>query len=142
MSFFAGDRDAALSVSGYKFTDHNRSPLSISYDRLEDRRRMANGRLRVKHVDNKLRVSASWESVPNLDSRTVDGNAGAGRMKSVHDSSPASPLTVVLTYREGSSGATATSTYTMVFASFSYEVVTRSPGGFDLVNVSLELEEV
>lgn len=216
--------DAILSINGQLITDHNRSELSITTDRIETRNRMANGTLRVNHIASKTRIATSWDMVPSSDIKTVDGNRGAEYLRALYDQLCGKPVTVIITSKSlGSVGAsktitavsaissslrTATSashgfvvgdvititgftgtniplneivvvtakdtnTFTyesyvqypvlystgdspvakkltesnsvtkrMVFATFETSVVKRSSGGFDLVNMSVELEEV
>ena len=40
-------------------SDHNRSPLDFSIERIEQRERMINGRMRSYHVDDKISISTS-----------------------------------------------------------------------------------
>jgi len=216
--------DAILSINGQLITDHNRSELSITTDRIETRNRMANGTLRVNHIANKMRIATSWDMVPSSDIKTVDGNRGAEYLRALYDQLCGQPVTVIITSKSlGSSGTqkaistitsrssslrtaqcishgfvigdiisitgftgtyaplnevvvvrtTSSDTFTyesyveypdlyvsglspvakkliesnsvtkrMVFATFETSVVKRSSGGFDLVNMSVELEEV
>ena len=141
--------DAIIKINGSLITDHNRAPLSVNTDRIETRTRMANGTLRVNFIANKLKISSSWDRVPTLDSKTADGNKGAAYLKNLYDTQGATPVTVVLTIKNGSDGLTTSVTKSMVFASFTYEIISRNTsygstthGGFDLVNMSIDLEEV
>jgi hypothetical protein len=59
-------------------TDHNRSPLSISIERIENSKRTANGTLRKSFIADKHIFSMSWELVPNTKTYTVDRGLGAG----------------------------------------------------------------
>jgi hypothetical protein len=52
-------------------TDDNRSSLQISFDRIEYRQRMINGRMRSYHVADKKTYSVSWT---DLASRSIDPN--------------------------------------------------------------------
>ena len=56
----------------YKLSDHNRSPIAISYDIVEQSQRMANGKMRKYVIANKLKVSADWKDLPTIDSNLVD----------------------------------------------------------------------
>lgn len=56
-------------------TDNNRREISLSYDRIEERKRMVNGRMRSIHVADKLKISCTWEVVP---SRAFDFPQGLG----------------------------------------------------------------
>ena len=46
-------------------SDHNRSDIGISVDRIEGRKRMINGRMRSYHTADKLTISVSWEMLPS-----------------------------------------------------------------------------
>lgn len=46
-------------------SDHNRSPISISTNRIESRQRMVNGNMRSYHNADKLQISVSWERLPS-----------------------------------------------------------------------------
>lgn len=46
-------------------SDHNRSPLDFSIERIEQRERMINGRMRSYHVADKISISTSWDLIPS-----------------------------------------------------------------------------
>jgi hypothetical protein len=46
-------------------TDHNRSDISITPQRIEKRQRMINGTMRSYHIADKLNISTSWQMVPS-----------------------------------------------------------------------------
>jgi hypothetical protein len=46
-------------------SDHNRAPIDISYQRLEKRERMINGRMRSFHIADKMNLSLSWTMLPS-----------------------------------------------------------------------------
>ncbi len=46
-------------------SDHNRKNLAFSTERIEQRRRMINGRMRSVHIADKLKLSVSWEMLPS-----------------------------------------------------------------------------
>ena len=76
-------------------SDHNRSALDFNVQRIENRQRMVNGRMRSYWVADKRQLSVSWEMLPSrayssdpnfnpttgaptstVDEYTVDGGAG------------------------------------------------------------------
>lgn len=81
-------------------SDHNRQPISISQQRIENRQRMINGSMRSYHISDKISIGVSWSRLPsrsysrnvnfsangisemlNTDSEyTVDGGAGGVEM--------------------------------------------------------------
>lgn len=46
-------------------SDDNRSPISFSPNRLEQRERMINGRMRSFHIADKLNINVSWNMLPS-----------------------------------------------------------------------------
>jgi len=46
-------------------SDHNRSPIDISNERIEQRQRMANGTMRSYHIADKLTISMAWSMLPS-----------------------------------------------------------------------------
>ncbi len=46
-------------------SDHNRSPLDFGIERIEQRERMINGRMRSYHVADKISISTSWDMIPS-----------------------------------------------------------------------------
>ena len=142
-------------------SDHNRSEISVSVDRIENRKRMINGTMRSYFVAQKEKFSFSWNMLPSraydanpsfdpltgletvtTTMHTADGGAGGW---DVHDwyKSHSGPFYMLLSY---DSGAAYGNTYKYVravhvyFASFEHTVVKR--GITDFWNVSVELEEV
>lgn len=90
-------------------SDHNRSPIDLSYERIESRERMVNGRMRSYHIADKKRLSLSWNALPSRsfasspefytvgseagkssltgtrEEYTVDGGAGGVELKNWYD---------------------------------------------------------
>ncbi len=46
-------------------SDHNRSALDFDIERIEQRERMINGRMRSFYIDDKISVSTSWDNLPS-----------------------------------------------------------------------------
>jgi hypothetical protein len=46
-------------------SDHNRSDLDMSIERIEQKRRMVNGTMRSYHVADKTSLSVSWDMLPS-----------------------------------------------------------------------------
>jgi len=46
-------------------SDDNRSPLDFQIERIENRKRMVNGRMRSYHIADKLKLSTSWDMLPS-----------------------------------------------------------------------------
>lgn len=99
-------------------SDHNRSPINFGIDRIEQRQRMINGRMRSFYVADKLTLSVSWSMLPSRgfsykpdfnefgiatspadiqDRFTVDGGAGGVEMLEWYENHPG-PFWVYLAY--------------------------------------------
>jgi len=46
-------------------SDDNRSPIDFTQQRIENRRRTVNGRMRSYHIADKLQISLSWDMLPS-----------------------------------------------------------------------------
>jgi hypothetical protein len=66
----------------YFLTDHNRQPIDISYELIENSQRMANGTMRKYVIAKKQKISTSWENLPTLSSNLVDYSSSLGDNKS------------------------------------------------------------
>ena len=54
-------------------SEHNRSPISLTIERIENQTRMANGSLRKYFVAEKRNISVSWDMLPSFSNLTVAG---------------------------------------------------------------------
>jgi hypothetical protein len=77
-------------------TDDNRLPIDISFERIEQRQRMINGRMRSHHIADKREIATSWENVPSRAFSTNPLFDGLGKPTSLitsidHDNNPATP---------------------------------------------------
>ena len=148
-------------------SDHNRSEISFTNERIETRQRMVNGGMRSYWIADKLKISSSWERLPsrpfdgnvtfdengnivtaNYISYTVDGAAGGVDMLSWYENHPGS-FYLFLSYDKyrinGYENYNRLGTYSQVlkvyFSSFDYNVEKRSGGGFDFWTVNVSMEE-
>jgi hypothetical protein len=148
-------------------SDHNRSEISFSNERIETRQRMVNGGMRSYWIADKLKISSSWSRLPsrpfdgnvvfdsagdivtaNYISYTVDGAAGGVDMLSWYENHPGS-FYLFLSYdkyrEDGIENYNKLQTYSQVlrvyFSSFDYNVEKRSGGGFDFWTVNVSMEE-
>lgn len=141
-------------------SDHNRKEIDIDPDRIENRKRMINGKMRSYHIADKEKFSWSWSLLPsraydadptfdvttgkatvNTPMHTADGGAGGWDIKNWYDTHTG-PFWMLLSYDIGQKYGSVTQ-YTkavhVYFSSFNHSVVTR--GITDLWDISVTLEE-
>ena len=146
-------------------SDHNRSAIDMSPDRIEKRERMINGRMRSYHVADKLKISTSWSSLPSrayplspgLDANgkttvepfTVDGGAGGNDLLKWYEEHVGS-FWVYLAYDKHTAFGTDDAAYghmhqynqviEMYTTDFSHKINKRGTL-YDMWDVSISLEE-
>ena len=153
-------------------SDHNRQPIEYSCERIENRKRTINAKMRSYHIADKLRISLSWDMLPSrafnkdplfgsngkptasdLVSYTVDGGAGADEIRNWYYNNPGSFWMMIASDRYNNMldenkdpQFNRLSEYNEIvevyFASFDYTVVKRGRNTYDFCNVSVTLEEV
>ena len=149
-------------------SDHNRSDIAFSTNRLENRKRMVNGHMRSYHIADKMNISFSYNLLPSrsfngdpefnsngistvsgLLEYTADGGAGGSELLDWYSANPGS-FYVFLSYDKPQNFSNAPyenlskySDVLEVFVSdFSYNVVKRGGTNHDLWDISISLEEV
>jgi len=147
-------------------SDHNRSPLDFSTDRIERRERMINGRMRSYHIADKLNISMSWNLLPSrshagpasfnaygqsiVTANTVDNGAGGNDLKQWYDENKGS-FWVYLAYDKYKNFGDDAAAYAhlhqyneileMYISDFSYSVQKRGANNLDMWDISVTLEE-
>lgn len=105
-------------------SEHNRQPISISTNRLEQVQRMSNGTVRKFYVADKLQLSISWSMLPSYSTFTVDEKWGALDIKNFYDGAfGKSSFNVKVMHGTGS---TALYDKVMYFTGCSLEMVRRN----------------
>lgn len=151
-------------------SDHNRSPIDGTFNRLEQRERMINGRMRSYHIADKLEISTSWDMLPSrsfpgasgydasgqtiyskTEEYTTDNGAGGVELLDWYLKHTDS-FWVFLSYDNYKNYNVADSAYNqlneysqvveMFISSFDYSVVKRGNSTYDFWNISIRLEEV
>lgn len=153
-------------------SDHNREEINFQNQRIEQRQRTINGRMRSYHIADKLMLSWSWTQLPsrsfsqnaefnentgkspyqnNSQEYTADGGAGGVQILDWYQNHQG-PFWMYLAYDKYSNFGTDNSAYTnlakynqiiqVYFSDFNYSVVKRGGSNFDLWNISVSLEEV
>ncbi len=126
-----------------KVTEHNRSDLGVSIERIEQVTRTSNGTLRKNYITDKRRFSASWTMLPSYRTLTVDGAWGAEDLRSFYLSDEGkTSFRIRLNLAKAGTDQTSSGyeEYTVVFGGCNFSVVKR--GLQPHWNVSIELEEV
>lgn len=123
-----------------KITDHNRSALQVSINRIEKKQNMTDGTLRRHSIAKKRTWSCSWENLPSKTGvvgylNTADGGWAGEDIENFHDTHDAE---FNMQLREGDGTVTVVK---VMITDFSKEVSKRGPG-IDLWNLSITLEEV
>lgn len=124
--------------NGQKVSDHGRTELAVSTERIENKERMVDGTMRRYRVSTKRTFSTTWQNLPSVDwsnSGPVDGGMSGTEMVAFLDAIDG-PFTVTL--RDGQGNPETVEVY---LEDFSYEFTKRGLH-VDLWNVSLSLVEV
>jgi hypothetical protein len=115
-------------------TDHNRSPLEVTPERIEKSLRTANGSLRKYWVADKHTFDVSWDMLPASTAKTVDGYWGADAIENFWKTTPGA-WTLAVTLNTGQ-----TQTYTVHFADFNRSLQKRFDESY--WNVTASMEEI
>jgi hypothetical protein len=151
-------------------SDDNRDAIDIKPNRIEEKQRTINGRMRSYHIADKLNISTSWKSLTSrtasdsliideedgstfvsadATSYTSDFGAGGVDLLNWYENNKG-PFWVYLAYDKFSNFETDkynkmnryNEIVEVLFDDFSYNVVSRGGTTHDFWNVSLSLEEV
>jgi hypothetical protein len=167
-----GGTDPNLIDQFLILSDHNRGEIDISPERLEQRQRTINGRMRSYHIADKLNFSWSWSLLPsrafyqnaafnettgispyqnNTQEFTSDGGAGGVEILDWYENHKG-PFWMYLAYDKYSNFGDDNAAFghleqynqivQVYFADFNYSIVKRGGSNFDLWNISVTLEEV
>jgi hypothetical protein len=165
------ESDTTLLNQFIILSDDNRAPVSINTERIEQRQRTINGRMRSYHIADKITISTSWTLLPSRAYNTLAGFTEAGGV------SPYKGTTAEFTTDGGAGGVEILDWYNnhqgsfwvylaydnyknfgddaaafsnmnkyneiveVFFADFNYSVEKRGTSTFDFWNISLSLEE-
>lgn len=125
-----------------KITDHNRSALTVGFDRIENSNRMWDGTMRRYTIAKKRTWSTSWDNLPSTNTKvaqggmsTVDGGWSGSQMESFYYATDGA------FQMQLRSGDGTIETVTVMITEFQKEVVKRGPR-VDYWNLSITLVEV
>jgi hypothetical protein len=126
-----------------KVTEHNRSDLGVSIDRIEKVIRTSDGTLRKNYIADKRKFSASWSMLPSYRTLTVDGAWGAEDLRSFYlseEGQQSFKIRINLAKNGTDQTSSGYEEYAVIFGGCNFSVVKR--GLQPHWNVSIELEEV
>ena len=126
-----------------KVTEHNRSALELSTERIERIVRTSNGTLRKNHIADKKKFQLSWEMLPSYRTLTVDGGWGAEDLRSFYfgdEGKQSFNIRINLAKAGTDQSSSGYESYTVIISSCNFTVVKR--GLQPHWNVSLSLDEV
>lgn len=145
-----------LGASYLYLTDDGRSPVSVQPQRIENKQRMVNGRMRSYYIADKKSFSTSWGELPSRKTRptlsdglsnqiTSDGFGAGQDIKDWHENHTGD-FWMMLVYDAdatvgGASHTNQVELYNVFFDSFDFEIVKRGQYN-DLWSVSISLVEV
>lgn len=124
-----------MRFNGARVTDHNRQGFSFSSEKIEFKKRMANGILRKFSVAEKRKFKVAWKDLPKLDIQTVDGFLGAESIIDFYNST-AGAFSLTITY-----GNNTIEVVNVMFDDISWRITGRS-AYTDLYEIDLSMEEV
>ena len=162
------DTDADFLI----LSDDGRAPIEVKPTRIENRKRMINGRMRSYYIGDKITLNLSWKMLPsrsffngypdfdsatglptNQYKNTSDGGAGGVEILRWYENHPG-PFYVFLAYDKynnfDSDGQTNKYNHLqeynqiieMYIASFDYSIQKRGGSTDDFWDISISLEEV
>lgn len=151
-------------------SDHNRGPIDIKNNRLEQKERTINGKMRSFYIADKHTFSVSWQNLPSrsfssianfnqttgkeqsgIDKYTVDGGAGGNELLDWYLNHKGSFYLFIaydkyIEFDDEDNTVNRLAEYQEVvevfFSDFSYSVNKRGYSKHDLWDISLSLEEV
>lgn len=166
------ETDPSLIDQFLILSDHNRQEINFTPQRIEQRQRTINGRMRSYYIADKITINWSWSLLPsrsffqnaefdpdtgispyenNTQEFTADGGAGGVEILDWYNSHPG-PFWMYLAYDKYSNFGSDNNAFAhldqyneiiqVYFADFNYSVVKRGGNNFDLWNISVSLEEV
>jgi len=135
-------------------TDDARSPLNVSIERIEYKKRMINGRMRTYHVADKKSFAATWKDLPSAreeisesrQTKSTNGWASSQEMLLWYQNHTESFYLTLVYDTPTSASASIPLRYTLeyynvFFEEFSYTINKRGPT-HDLWDISMSLVEV
>ena len=165
------ETDESLFDQFLILSDHNRGEMQFNPQRIEQRQRTVNGRMRSYYIADKLSMSVSWNMLPSrsystvaefdfqgnspyqnyIDEFTSDGGAGGVQLLDWYENHKG-PFWMFLAYDKYTNFGNDAEAFghlqqynqimQVYITDFSYSIVKRGGSNFDFWNITVTLEEV
>ena len=165
------ETDESLFDQFLILSDHNRGEMQFNPQRIEQRQRTVNGRMRSYYIADKLSMSVSWSMLPSrsystiaefdfegnspyqnyIDEFTSDGGAGGVQLLDWYENHKG-PFWMFLAYDKYTNFGNDAEAFghlqqynqimQVYITDFSYSIVKRGGTNFDFWNITVTLEEV
>ena len=165
------ETDESLFDQFLILSDHNRGEMQFNPQRIEQRQRTVNGRMRSYYIADKLSMSVSWNMLPSrsystvaefdfqgnspyqnyIDEFTSDGGAGGVQLLDWYENHKG-PFWMFLAYDKYTNFGNDAEAFghlqqynqimQVYITDFSYSIVKRGGTNFDFWNITVTLEEV
>jgi hypothetical protein len=165
------ETDESLFDQFLILSDHNRGEMQFNPQRIEQRQRTVNGRMRSYYIADKLSMSVSWSMLPSrsystvaefdfqgnspyqnyIDEFTSDGGAGGVQLLDWYENHKG-PFWMFLAYDKYTNFGNDAEAFghlqqynqimQVYITDFSYSIVKRGGSNFDFWNITVTLEEV
>ena len=146
------DVSTTSTPSWQKISEHNREPVSLTNNRIEQAQRMSDGTLRKFFVADKKIIGVSWQMLPSRSSMTVDSGWGAVDLQEYYYSAKGQgSFKIKLVYGEQVVSGTKTErseTMEVIFTNCAFDVVKRNvkekttDAAQEFWNVNVSMEQV
>lgn len=123
-----------LTATWHDVSEHNRAPVQVSVERIEQSHRTVSGTMRKWFVADKRSWSTSWENLPHTTEFTVDGKWGGSEIENFYNVQYGD-FWLRIRQPDGSDGV-----YQVVFKDFGKTIEKR--GRYEFWNIDASLEEV
>lgn len=128
-----------ISINSIELSEHNRGQAVLNREIIKFDQRTVTGNMRRFYIASKITLEVSWERLPAIDSKTVDGKAGRNTLLSLYNNNIGS--VVIVTYKDvDSNNNTSNVTFSAFIDSYSETLIKRY--GTHLWDINIKLVEV
>jgi len=87
-------KGSLITINSTQLSEHNRSAMQLQREILKSDNRTVTGVMRRYFINQKRRITISWERLPALDNQTVDGKTGRNSLKALYEANIGNTVTV------------------------------------------------